>query len=1158
MKRSLFVTGILLGANLAAGTMEFEAAGQEWSVSDPGAKLSKQGNTLKIDFAMKQFTPTQHGNWLYNRGIIHVLLKTPQKLRPDCMRIVFEASGHEYKTWNTRDEVIQVWPLIRDENGEQLSYIPQKYPHLYPGGTTWATWMTAPFHAGEAGGATQDIYTAEGGDRNAWPDGKLEFLGFKIVVHTRSPQTPKTGCVMIGRVMESGERLPVGIPYFYADSICRNKGTFQFAGTISRGFQASPVAEFDRKISFDPVDPASRRQRIELPIPPGNGDFWGEWMFSDENGKKIAGNSFRHQTTHANFECTAKPLPAKGTPVLGCLRINPGRSAVYELGETPELRFLVWPRGKKQLKIRTELLSYQYADVFETKEFQAKFSGTEPQSFSYIPALQPGRDAYRCRFTVQDSAGNVLQTKEYVFGRRSDLKQAYRNRTGLPVDRHELKKLSYNRATFHILWADTKNVKTEKDLTDRFLRTLRNSGSLTRYWTYSIDPAEMEILPGVFDFAVLDKIMDLAADCGVALTLRVTHIESVKPYRWLHYSAQHNFDGLPIFEHYYGGYSLADREYLEVWHRLNRALFDRYGEHPAFQGYYLLQPAGEFTIEDKPWEGIVAGYEPPMKKAFQEYLKNQLKLDLPALNRRWKTAYRNWDEVSVPAPAFKLGKMPDLSMKWNDFSHFKFHLDSDGFFPEAVRRIRSYTDRHVIILYGNPKNNLSGSADYFHNGGNAYLQNEGRYVEAWNKGRTGWISEPHDPTRWASSDDSEWNLDWTVYMSILQAGGGGANLHVYNYPRRKMIENYGFIYAYDRLRKYMPVMDELNGFVSSQEPARIGIFQDEMTIACKHRTTFKPRKDDLARFFELVKFSKLPFTTAGKSNLNQLKLLVLNPLDEIMSQESVGMIAEWVRNGGKVILTGNTGKYTPESGASKPWPLLRALGITPPSQAYRTTGLDVNANVVRENPFFGEKQKIRFYTGTEFKRDLQSREIKAKFWKFPYRWIPETDYFGYYPAHNPNGEVLAKFSDGGAALSLHKTGKGEALVFWGCPDYRPERLDGFIERAALWAGIRNPYKGNPIVFMQEGKSTDSERRYALLYQNTPGRYTQRIITLPDGEYFAEDLIGDRKLGRIHGETLRKQGITLDFLPGASPLQILRFTPMSQYKTKWSLEYPVLK
>ena len=83
------------------------------------------------------------------------------------------------------------------------------------------------------------------------------------------------------------------------------------------------------------------------------------------------------------------------------------------------------------------------------------------------------------------------------------------------------------------------------------------------------------------------------------------------------------------------------------------------------------------------------------------------------------------------------------------------------------------------------------------------------------------------------------------------------------------------------------------------------------------------------------------------------------------------------------------------------------------------------------------------------------------------------------------------------------------------------------------------------------------RRYVLLYQDQPGSYRQRMLSLPDGEYFAEELISDRKLGRIRGETLRTKGILLDFPKGASPLQILRFTPMDQYKTKWSLNYPEL-
>ena len=129
MKHSLFALGLLLGSDLAAGPMDFEASAREWITPDPGMTIAGRNGSLQLHFQANDFTPTQHGNWLYNRKVFRLLLKQPQMLQKDCMRIVFEASGHEYKTWNTRDEVIQIWPVIRDESGELLSYIPQKYPH---------------------------------------------------------------------------------------------------------------------------------------------------------------------------------------------------------------------------------------------------------------------------------------------------------------------------------------------------------------------------------------------------------------------------------------------------------------------------------------------------------------------------------------------------------------------------------------------------------------------------------------------------------------------------------------------------------------------------------------------------------------------------------------------------------------------------------------------------------------------------------------------------------------------------------------------------------------------------------------------------------------------------------------------------------------------
>ena len=82
---------------------------------------------------------------------------------------------------------ILIAPLIIDENGEQLIYTSKKFPHLKNGGDKWTTLMSSDFYAGEAGGATKDVFEAVGGDRNAWPDGKLSFAALDTFEQEPTP-----------------------------------------------------------------------------------------------------------------------------------------------------------------------------------------------------------------------------------------------------------------------------------------------------------------------------------------------------------------------------------------------------------------------------------------------------------------------------------------------------------------------------------------------------------------------------------------------------------------------------------------------------------------------------------------------------------------------------------------------------------------------------------------------------------------------------------------------------------------------------------------------------------------------------------------------------------------------------------------------------------
>ena len=1127
---------------------------ERWRV-EAGAEdkvtLSAQGPCLVIDYDVNVRDWHQIGHQSLKQASIKLLFKEPQPLTGDAARIVFEAWGHGQGGWQTQDRMTQFRPLIQDASGEKLSYTSYPYPHLKNAAVTWGRWMSNSFRAAEAGGATQDVYEASGGDGNAWPDGQLSFSGFEITV--RKPEFGRAqGRLAVGEIAVAPTRLPYEAPYAYADSLLPKPGTYRFAASIATGFQELPRTEFDHQITLAPGDLESARQKIAFPLGP-DGEYWISYQVTDATGKPVIGDTMR---TRVIGNPDPKPLgrvDAAQPPVLGNLRINWASHAggIYRRDEPLAVAVRVYPKDQAgPLTLNWQLRQSRYDAVSEKGTIEVPAGDKAFQGITLTPKGEANRDAYRLTLTL-DAGGQTIDTATYEFGRPTDFTQPRTTRTGMILDRDYVKKGAYFRLSYLQL-SDKKFASEDEALAD-FEKQADEITKLTRYITYMIDLRDTEVLPGVFDFALLDRIMDAAADRGAALTIRLAHVDQYGEYTWQPYFRQYNYDGTPIFMHFYGGFSVVDDNYTTLWHRAYRALYDRYKVHPGFQGYYLLEPAGESTVADKPWEGVVCGYEPPMAAAFARWLRENGGFSLDQLNQRWGTTLKSFDDVTVPLPDFASGAMPDLRLPWVDFCRFKHWLDHDGWFPVAANRIREYDPNHVVIIYG-PPDTCPGPVDYGHNGGNHFLENEGRYVDAWEKFRTGWITEPHHPHRWAAYGDpaeKSWVLDWSVWVMTAQAGGGGANLHAYYDPRPgRLAAHFGTDFAFDRIEKYRPICEELQTLHLVNNPFRVAVLQDPYTLFTKHRTVFMPRADDLKRWFELLKFDSVRFQKLVPENLADYRLILPNVLDEVMSDANLKLLDQAVReNGAKVIMTANTGRYCPERG-KEPYQLLRQFGIKPPTGDYVQTKENVTAKASADNPLFAKDSTVPFFCLADLKRDLQSKEIRDKFWAYPFRWIPQTDYFGYYPGQQPGGDVWANFADGGAAVTRHQVGKGEVVVFWGIPDYRPEKLGGMMAKAATWAGVTEAAQGAPIPRMLEGSSKELGRNYVLLYHETPGTYKQPFPSTPDGNWFVEEIVGDRKLGTWTAQELRTGQLPTTFGEGNSPLQILRLTPAKAMRTKW--------
>ena len=1159
---SLLLTTAML-ANADPTTLPFTPAG-DWTIqSRPGDQvaLSGQANILSVRYDLNVDSTHQIGHQTLNQVSFRLLLKDPVPLAEEQRRILFEAAGFGGTVPNP-NERLSIAPVIIDEHGELLIYAPKRSPHLKNGGPGWHMWMSSDFFVGEAGGATQDVYEPDGGDRNAWPDGKLAFAGFQINIR-KAEFGRREGVLHLGDVALGGVRLPARPPFAYADGFLKEKGSYRLVAAVRNNFQAVPIREIERQIAFAPEDIASCKQRLEFPLGPVD-NYWIDYQITDENGKVVAADSMRYQVDESADIAVPEPVDVGTPPVLGYLRINshhPGRG-VYGRGEEIDVKVRVFPKGADKLELQWKLTPWQYETVLDEGATTVAFAGKPLADLVISPQPEAGRDAYKLHLTVKDG-DKTVDSQTYRLGYKTDLTRSH-DRAGRMTNRHELKKHTYNRTTY--IKADGVTFKSEADELTYFREYLANSRQLADNITYMVDLAHFEVLPGVFDFVLLDGIMDAAADYGCKVTVRVAHADRSRSggqYLWPKYSRQINYDGTEILGHpYYGTYAVTDPRTTKLWLDAYRALFARFHKHTAFQGYYVMQPGGEWTVTDQPWEGIIAGYSEASAIGFRDYMKTNMGLSLAQVNQRWGTAYKAWDEIQPPLPALKLGSRPDLRLQWVDFNRFKRALDTDIWMPTAVNSIREYDDERITICYGGPDKMtlLYGKLDYCHNGGNHYGNFLGQYVEPWEQGGIGWITEPHHPHRWANRTipgEGGWVVDWSTWVMIAQAGGGGANLHIYYFPNPSLdlSAHYAGCYAYDRMETFKPILEELVSIQLQDPPIAVAALQDPYTLWTKHRTTFGARLDDLKRWFELLTADAIPH-----HELQQLapdahyKLILPNVLDEVMSEANIEATGALVRNGAKLIIGANTGSYCPELG-DEPFQLLKKLGIDPPQGPYIQNRSNTAAIATADGPLFAKGASVPFFSLADLQSDLQSDAIKKAFWKYPYRWIPQTDYFGHYPQNKQtNGAVLAKFSGGGVALSLHKVGKGEVVVFWGTPDVRDGKLAGLMTKATVWADAVSPRAGSPIPRTIEGHSDKLKRHYALLYQETTGTYTQKLITVPDGEWFLDDMVSGQKLGLYAGKELRENGIELTFVEGYSPLKVIRMLPKGQSKPTWLEKY----
>ncbi len=213
-------------------------------------------------------------------------------------------------------------------------------------------------------------------------------------------------------------------------------------------------------------------------------------------------------------------------------------------------------------------------------------------------------------------------------------------------------------------------------------------------------PQSAEEAAGRFNTANLDAILDHAAQRGVFVMLELLkHQHWALPSWWKSYKSNasgyqmlgppstavdiYNREQTPVA-------SFQNPDHRELLEALLKKLLIRYRNHPAVFGYGInMGPTGEngyipnyidmFLNKRMPridLRSVMGDYSPLAVKNFAAFLKRKYP-SVDDLNRKWRTSYRSFEEVSPPYPkmtsvleTFSFNGDDRPSMKdWQSFRH---------------------------------------------------------------------------------------------------------------------------------------------------------------------------------------------------------------------------------------------------------------------------------------------------------------------------------------------------------------------------------------------------------------------------------------------------------------------------------------------------------
>lgn len=582
-----------------------------------------------------------------------------------------------------------------------------------------------------------------------------------------------------------------------------------------------------------------------------------------------------------------------------------------------------------------------------------------------------------------------------------------------------------------------------------------------------VDWEKVEPLPGVYDFAMTDRLVDEIIRQGGRVIIELRH----EAPAWQDVAHQLDSRGrADLWRHGRIGRiaSVWTPGMLDSIKRFTAATVKRYRNRPEVAGYHVWGLPGslDWTTVDKPWWGQRADYSPVAVKAFNE-----------------------WTSGKYPTPpmASEDWSRPDLSEGWRDWVAFRRHGLETFFIDSVLKPIRALDDKRSIVGYFGldfQSRAMTRSAKELnwrrHTGGSElYYQiplQSMRAVE--DTGRT-WPHEVHLMT------PTPLGLEHATFQ-ISPPGGAGFGWNFYwrhNIPVGQWTpEREAALKEWQAIWK--PLWDEMRDAELAQKPD-IAAVTTWSTMQYALRTFFALRMGDYATRTAAALYRDQLWPTwfsedAPLDNLDRFKVIVIPPGSaQVMPAHMADALAKYVEQGGRLVLFPNSGQWVIEEPDN-----IDALRKRVGWQAPRPGGAgDMQAVDLGNSglPAAGSDERRQVHI------DARSTVLPAG---QPLVLQQISD------APMPAGvSVVGRFESGKPAVVTWKHGRGDVVYFAGTPDW--EKSPGLTAALYAWAGGSRDVGTNlPYVQMNHLRKADGVH-YVIINRLNDSFRPQLPIPIPE-------------------------------------------------------------